>query len=210
MTFEILLSIPKSFYVSYKLLSLKEAIKLPILVRYNTRLLNLSGRLSTKEEISRKMIIFGFGDVPTIDTKYERSVLNIEGDIEISGNCHFGQGSRLDIRKEGVLSIGADFSNTANISIVCTNRIEIGKNFLSSWQTFIMDTDFHPCSPRGESVPIKIGENVWMGMKSTILKGSQVPTNCVIAACSLVNKRFTKEDTILAGIPAIEKIRTKE
>lgn len=207
MTFEILLSIPKSFYVSYKLLSLKEAFKLPILVRYNTRLLNLSGRLLTKEVISRKMIVFGFGDVPTIDTKYERSVLNIEGNIEICGNCHFGQGARLDIRKNGVLSIGTDFSNTANISIVCANRIEIGKNFLSSWQTFIMDTDFHPCSPRGESAPIKIGDNVWMGMKSTILKGSHVPTNCVIAACSLVNKQFIKENTILAGVPAIEKTR---
>lgn len=210
MTFEIFLSLPKSFYVSYKLLSFKDAFKLPVLVRYNTKLLNLSGRLLTRNGISRKMIIFGFGDVPTIDTKYERSIINIEGDLVISGNCHFGQGSRLDIRKNGFLSIGADFLNTANISIVCANRIEIGKNFLSSWQTFIMDTDFHPCSPRGESVPIVIGDNVWMGMKSTILKGSQVPTNCVIAACSLVNKQFTKENTILAGVPAVVKLRSRE
>ena len=40
---ERLLSIPKSLYVSYRLFPIKDAIKLPVLVRYNCSLLSLQG-----------------------------------------------------------------------------------------------------------------------------------------------------------------------
>lgn len=40
---EYLLSLPKSYYVSFRLLPAKQAWKMPILVRYNTVLLRLTG-----------------------------------------------------------------------------------------------------------------------------------------------------------------------
>lgn len=40
---EKILSLPKSLYVSFRLCPLKDAIKIPILVRCNCKLLNLSG-----------------------------------------------------------------------------------------------------------------------------------------------------------------------
>ena len=43
---EHILSIPKSFYVSSKYFSLKDAVKLPIMVRYNTVLLGLKGKIT--------------------------------------------------------------------------------------------------------------------------------------------------------------------
>lgn|GEM_PF-1545896 len=43
---EHILSIPKSFYVSLKYFSLKDAVKLPIMVRYNTVLLGLKGKMT--------------------------------------------------------------------------------------------------------------------------------------------------------------------
>lgn len=43
---EHILSIPKSFYVSSKYFPLKDAVKLPIMVRYNTVLLGLKGKIS--------------------------------------------------------------------------------------------------------------------------------------------------------------------
>lgn len=41
--FEKLLSIPKSFYVCLKLLGIKKALSLPILVHYNTKIIDLKG-----------------------------------------------------------------------------------------------------------------------------------------------------------------------
>lgn len=42
---EYILSVPKSFYVSLKYFPFKDAIKLPIMVRYNTVLLGLKGKI---------------------------------------------------------------------------------------------------------------------------------------------------------------------
>lgn len=43
---ELFLSLPKSFYVCARLCGLKKAIKLPVLVRYNTVLRRLDGSVS--------------------------------------------------------------------------------------------------------------------------------------------------------------------
>ena len=41
----VLFSVPKSIYVNFKLLSIKQAIKFPMLVHYNTELDSLSGHI---------------------------------------------------------------------------------------------------------------------------------------------------------------------
>ena len=48
MTFEKLLSIPKSFWVSLHFFSFKDAIKLPVVVRYNTKIQSLKGAVIIK------------------------------------------------------------------------------------------------------------------------------------------------------------------
>ena len=42
---EYVVSLPKSFYASWRLCSFKHAFKLPVMCRYNVRLLNLRGAL---------------------------------------------------------------------------------------------------------------------------------------------------------------------
>jgi len=185
-------------------MSFKNALRMPIIIRYDSKLVSLKGKLRADESIHSKMLIFGFGDVSVVDSK---GVLNIEGDLVLSGDAHFGNGSKLDIRKGATLLIGKNMQNTAGLEIICAEKITIGDNFLSSWNTCLMDTDFHPYSSRGEQEPIVVGDNVWMGMKSTILKGSHIPDNCVIGACSLVNKKFNKESSLIVGVPAVEKTK---
>ena len=64
-----------------------------------------------------------------------------------------------------------------------------------------MDTDFHHVIKHGEVVnppkEITIGDHVWIGCRCTILKGSVIPSNSIVAAGSLVTKRFLKENTVL-------------
>lgn len=56
MTFEKLLSIPKSFWVSLHFFSFKDAIKLPVVVRYNTKIQSLKGAVIIKRgETVRKL-----------------------------------------------------------------------------------------------------------------------------------------------------------
>ena len=43
--FEYLLSVPKSIYVSFRLLPFRQAVRIPIFVRYNTKLLCLNDNI---------------------------------------------------------------------------------------------------------------------------------------------------------------------
>ena len=77
----------------------------------------------------------------------------------------------------------------------------------------IVDSDFHSIQPFGQRLKnpgfendssVLIGDNVWIGMNVTILKGVKIGNNSVIGACSLVLNDI--EDNVLAaGIPAEPK-----
>lgn len=48
MKFDKILSIPKSLWVCLRLFPFKEAIKFPVLIRYNTKILSLRGKVTCK------------------------------------------------------------------------------------------------------------------------------------------------------------------
>lgn len=92
-------------------------------------------------------------------------------------------------------------------------RIEIGRDCMFSHDVDVRNTDSHSIlNEKGErinpSADIIIGEHVWVGIRSTILKGSVIPPNAIVAAQSLVtNSLKASEHTLIAGIPA-EVIKT--
>jgi acetyltransferase-like isoleucine patch superfamily enzyme len=59
-----------------------------------------------------------------------------------------------------------------------------------------------PPRPAIRTAPVKIGDNVWIGMNAVILKGVNIGDNAVIAAGSVVSKSVAA-NTIVAGNPAI-------
>lgn len=47
-----------------------------------------------------------------------------------------------------------------------------------------------------------IGEHVWIGQRTTILKGIQIGYDSMIGTMSLVNKSFRESNSLIAGMPA--------
>src|SRR5207244_6217778 len=101
--------------------------------------------------------------------------------------------------------------------------IEIGSYCLVSWNVGIADSDFHPIDPKQRrldavalspyykerpprppirTAPVRIGDNVWIGMNAVILKGVAIGDNAVVAAGSVVSKRVAP-NTVVAGNPAV-------
>ena len=52
-----------------------------------------------------------------------------------------------------------------------------------------------------KTAPVKIGDNVWIGMGAVILKGVTIGDNSVVAAGAIVTKSIPA-NTIVAGNPA--------
>lgn len=198
-------------YVCLRLLPFKQAFKIPIIVHYKCKLLDLSGKFSLSGGGGFGSFSFGFGSISEIDKNDRVPILKISGTISVTTPIRFGPCSRLINEKNAYISLGKNFLNSAKITISNCGRISIGENFLSSWDTWIVDTNYHPiinvttkeiAKPEGA---ITIGSHVWLGARSVIQKGSKIPDGCIVGASSLVNKQFEGKNLLLVGMPASQK-----
>lgn len=111
-------------------------------------------------------------------------------------------------RPDAALIIGDDFGMTGG-AVVVDERVTIQDRVWVGANTVIADTDFHPLDPverlrdplKGATAPITIEEDVFIGMRSLILKGVTIGARSVIGAGSLVTSDIPP-DVIAAGVPA--------
>lgn len=148
-------------------------------------------------------------------SRYKESELKIceNGTLEIRGRMKIYTGCSIDICQGATLSLGSGYINNG-VRIVAFNKITLGSNVAISENVTIRDSDNHGFvgSTKPVSSPITIGDNVWIGINATILKGVTVGEGAVIAANSLVNKDVPSH-TLVAGVPARilkENIQWKE
>ena len=59
-----------------------------------------------------------------------------------------------------------------------------------------------PPRPPIHTAPVRIADNVWIGMNAVILKGVAIGENAVVAAGSVVSKSVAA-NTVVAGNPAV-------
>lgn len=98
-----------------------------------------------------------------------------------------------------------------SIAIFCrSQKISIGSGTLIGGNCQISDTDGHPLWPpesrsfypgTEHDAPVTIGKNVFIGLNVTILKGTSIGDNSVIAAGSVVTGDIPR-NCLVAGIPA--------
>ena len=131
------------------------------------------------------------------------------GSIEIGEGCHISQGTRI-VAKGAQISIGANSFIGPNCIIVASDGIVIGRDALIAEFVTIRDQDHGTAlntepfrSQPKSSDKIDIRENVWLGAKSTILKGISIGPDSVVAAHSVVNRNI-RSGTLAGGVPAKE------
>lgn len=209
----------RSIPINFKLFPLKIALRFPIIISPFVKIKSLNGKVIIKNyNIKPGMIRIGFGGVGIFDNVLSRTIIQLDGKIIFYGKASIGHGSRISVGGNGILEIGENFTITAETSIICHKKIKFGNNVLISWENLFMDIDFHKIKNIENNIinepkDIFIGNNVWIGCRNTILKGSQILNNCVIGSNSLINKKFDKNNILIAGNPAKilkENIRWEE
>ena len=102
----------------------------------------------------------------------------------------------IKVGNKAFLKIG-DYSGFSGVSIFCSKEIIIGQYLTCGGNVSIWDTDFHPIDyldrrlnklEKINSKPIKIGDDVFIGANSIILKGVKIGDRSIIAAGSVVTK----------------------
>ena len=122
--------------------------------------------------------------------------------LQVTGNFSIYSGARVSVNAKARLVLGSGYINHG-LNLNCFASIEIGDDVAISDNVSIRDSDNHEIMTEGfqKSLPIKIGNHVWIGMNVTILKGVTIGDGAVIAAGAVVNKNIPAR-CLAAGVPA--------
>lgn len=136
-------------------------------------------------------------------------------------------GSLIFERDNAFISIGK--RTFMQGSIIAAQKVEIGDDVMIAWGTTVIDHNSHSIyfSQRAQDVtnwkvgkkdwthvkiaPVKIGNKVWIGFNSIILKGVTIGEGAIVGAGSVVTKDVSPW-TVVAGNPArvIKKVSESE
>jgi acetyltransferase-like isoleucine patch superfamily enzyme len=125
--------------------------------------------------------------------------------LSIQGTVQILRGVRVFVNDEAHLEIGnRSYINDCS-TITCFEHIKIGSGCSISWNTNIMDTNIHELivagRPRPRTAPISIGDRVWIGSGATILAGTTIDEQAIVAAASVVTADVPSK-VVVAGNPA--------
>lgn len=132
----------------------------------------------------------------------ELSILEMESGAELQlEEVSIGRGSRLSLKKNSKLTIGARTYLSNQCLVSASSGIEIGSDCAISWQVQIFDDNGHSKAESSQVQNIQIGNNVWIGARATILPGSRIGSGSIIAAGAVVKGTFP-ERCLIGGVPA--------
>ena len=153
---------------------------------------------------------------------FKKLISKKPGAVVIGNHVSCYAGCSFAVGENGKCTVG-DFTLLNGALIMAEEKIDIGSHCLVSWNVGIADSDFHPLEPaqrlidaqalapyfkdrpprpKLKTAPVKIGDNVWIGMGAVILKGVTIGDNSVVAAGAIVTKSIPA-NTIVAGNPAV-------
>lgn len=123
----------------------------------------------------------------------------ITGFTTKSDSLHFRH--QPDRRAELIMGVSSDI--TKNHHVDCTSSIIIGDFVtVAGYQSQLLTHSIDVVKNRQDSAPIVIGDYAFVGTNVVILGGAVLPPRSVLGAKSLLNKAFTEEYTLYAGVPA--------
>lgn len=197
-------------YFNFKMLPFKQAIKFPFDFFGKVKFINLSGRvILNTDNIRRGMICIGLNHSTLFPSC--TSTINISGNIIFKGTANIGRGFILEVNKGSKITIGNNVGIGALMKLISQECITISDNISIGWECQIMDSDFHfirnikTNEIRVRKNKVLIGKNVWIGNRTSLVKGCNLPDYTIVASNSLCNKDYSKEKKnyiTIAGTPA--------
>ena len=145
-------------------------------------------------------------DLPVVSRLPVNIYFGKQCSVTVGASVSVGQGVNIIVKNGAAFSVGDRTYFTSDSHIEVVNEIAIGSDCAISWGVTIIDDDHHRLIVNGipkedKKHSVHIGNRVWIGCNVTVLKGTVIGNNCVVAAGSVVKGVFA-DNTLIAGNPA--------
>lgn len=192
--------------INHHIGGLKAVLHMPVKV-YGPLKYNIKGRIILPNDAVRGMLEIGseHEDYTTASGKAE---MNINGQWRINGIVRIGPDSFIGVGKDGVLEMNDGSFFGRDTQIHCSNDIRFGKNVFAG-EMYVTDSTEHQIITEGKEQPmtgsVHVGDGTYLGFRTILLKGCNIPPCSVVASAAVCNKDYTlegSEQLMLAGVPA--------
>jgi len=136
------------------------------------------------------------------------------GRLVVGAYTHVGAHARVRAH-EGTLRIGPKSVIGIRNTINCWIDISIGQACLFGDDVYICDFDHvttsldRPIKDQGiVKTPVRIGDDVWLGTKVVVTRGTAIGDQCVVAASAVARGDYPPR-SVVAGIPG-RVVRTRD
>lgn len=185
---------------------LRDSLKMPVWIFRRTTFNKLEGSVQLMSHLHPGMVRIGVHNVGSKDGNSSRTVWHIAGHVLFGDHVSIGRGTGISVSATGELRFGNGFVQNGASEFICHNNITFGDNCLVSWDVLMMDTDLHYVLDSDNRQvntpkPIHIGSHVWIGCRSTILKGVSIAEDTIIASGSTISKSCERKNIVLLGSP---------
>ena len=170
-------------------------------------------RWNTKIELDKNAKIILHASIYLNENKYPHSKaecylrLRSNALLTVFGPVGLVYHGTIEVHKNAKLNLGACFIQS-DIAIICAYKMTIGEGCIFARMCYILDSDHHQILDKNGKIKnypreTIIGDHVWIGAKTTVLKGANISTGCVVGANSIVSGKVDKH-TLLRNEKAKE------
>ncbi len=149
---------------------------------------------------------FNMIEDPFRKARPSKLILKKNSHLICKGHIQMFEAVKIECSDDSVLEIGNKTYINHDSEIRCRSHICIGNHCSIAYNVLIQDSDYHTIYsdnglPKPQTLPIIIGDNVWIGANVIILKGVKIGDGAVVAAGSVVSKDIPS-GVLVAGNPA--------
>lgn len=143
--------------------------------------------------------------MPELKSKLGELLMEPKSSLTVHGDFSMYNGTSVYLGPGASMELGKDSFFNNGCVVECYSKVTIGIACGISDNVRISDSDIHSMKSDGvkqeNTAPICIGNHVWIGANSIILKGVTIGDEAVVAAGSVVTKDVPAH-ALVGGVPA--------
>lgn len=119
------------------------------------------------------------------------------------GGCRLSYGTTVEVLSGGVLDSQFFTMNTGSV-LIAAKKIAMGHDVMIGRNVVVYDSDHHVIRNEDGNITnpdatVSVGDHVWLATNVTVLKGSEIGSNSIIAANTVVHSRVPADTLYQTG-----------